>query len=393
MENRRNRWRRKEDKVLLGGAAIFVLLSVAFYAQSCSKGGGPTGPDPITVHDDVRVSTQSTSPETGTAPAETPEDDGKNPGPTSVVCSKSGQCTFSNSGKAQHGVNAVCTDPGQNNNLGSVSFVVPPGENTYSIHVRDICDPKLLEIDLCEGGSKKVQVDFNSGGHIGHWGLGEGLRVVYEPNEEYCECEPTDRRIIRRGEPYRGEQIECPVQASNNVEACYECYEQKVDVVWSNGCEERGDTITLDEPIRVEVECPCAEQWIPDEEFTETRRETSECSLGVKTTTVYGTKYETNSCSQETREWESGEQVIDTFEEDCPVDGLCYYKVSGNSEVVKEFICEHTFSLQSFNFGTWLNFDGSKLDNHCQYPVPGIVNRIFQLTPGQSDPGCLNKND
>jgi hypothetical protein len=76
--------------------------------------------------------------------------------------------------------------------------------------------------------------------------------------------------------------------------------------------------------------------------------------------------------------------------------GYCYYKISQGNEASKKTRCETTLGGSPAAFGIWLNFDDSShdpLDNHCKYTVPGIINDKFQLTPGQSAAGCLNKND
>ena len=83
-----------------------------------------------------------------------------------------------------------------------------------------------------------------------------------------------------------------------------------------------------------------------------------------------------------------------------PDPGKCYYRVScgvsvgthGSSctDSNQEFICEHTYSGP--NAGIWRNFGPQNLQNHCEFPVPGVSLLNFQLNPGQSARGCLNKN-
>jgi len=75
-----------------------------------------------------------------------------------------------------------------------------------------------------------------------------------------------------------------------------------------------------------------------------------------------------------------------------PPVGLCYYRVScgvsfSNSctDHSQQLICEN-------KQGIWINFDGNVLDNHCKFNVPGVSLSNFQLNPGQSAQGCLNKN-
>ena len=79
-----------------------------------------------------------------------------------------------------------------------------------------------------------------------------------------------------------------------------------------------------------------------------------------------------------------------------PAAGFCFYKISGGNETAKQSKCESTLCGNPPALGVWLNFDDGShnvLDNHCKYTVPGISNDKFQLTPGQSDPSCLSKND
>ena len=56
----------------------------------------------------------------------------------------------------------------------------------------------------------------------------------------------------------------------------------------------------------------------------------------------------------------------------------------------QQFICEHT--LSGATAGVWRNFGAQALQNHCQFPVPGVSLLNFQLNPGQSSRDCRNKN-
>lgn len=361
-----------------------LIVSLLFTALACSKSSSVTGPDPIDNSSDSPAITTTPTPSEEFV---VPEEPSKNPGPTSVNC-QGGVCTFTSTGP--HWISAACTAVLQTNDWGRWRKIVNTGD---SVTPYDICDPVKIGIDLCEGGSVSVQIDFTAGQgeHIGHL----ITKLTYAPNEEYCECEPTDWEIISRGEPTEGEVVECPldVEVRNGQDKCYECYELITPVVESNGCEKRDNKVTSIK--KREIECPCEETWLPDEEYTfDHYGEWSECNLGIRTRDVFGVLYETNSCTQERRVKADSEKVIDTEREECATPGLCYYKVSGQGgEVGHKIKCELTFSFQSFTLGTWINFEGEKLDNHCQYPVPGIINRSFNLTPGQSDPSCLNKND
>jgi len=85
-----------------------------------------------------------------------------------------------------------------------------------------------------------------------------------------------------------------------------------------------------------------------------------------------------------------------------PDPGLCYYRVScGGQQDTKsscddrdqQLICEAAIGGDPAARGVWTNFESGALHNHCRFTVPGLVNRDFQLNPGQSDAACLNKKD
>lgn len=91
---------------------------------------------------------------------------------------------------------------------------------------------------------------------------------------------------------------------------------------------------------------------------------------------------EVNSCTQEVRE-ESRETRTDTQSCECPAiePDTCFYNISGRN---KEEKCEE-------EGGSGANWNDDA--NHCEIPFPGISEDGFNLTDGQSGPGCLNKND
>lgn len=90
--------------------------------------------------------------------------------------------------------------------------------------------------------------------------------------------------------------------------------------------------------------------------------------------------------------------------------GSCYYRVSCGAsqsdlggvnalhhnectDQDQENICERTSGGDPSAHGVWLNFVHGDLHNHCKFTVPGVSLDNFQLNPGQSAHGCLNKND
>ena len=106
------------------------------------------------------------------------------------------------------------------------------------------------------------------------------------------------------------------------------------------------------------------------------------CSRSRTVTVVV---YEVNSCTQERRE-KSRESRQESEPCECPpppTPDYCYYNISG-SPVFK-------FSFCTVTGGEWGNWNGQQ--NHCRYEFPGISSVFAQLTPGQSESGCLSKHD
>ena len=94
---------------------------------------------------------------------------------------------------------------------------------------------------------------------------------------------------------------------------------------------------------------------------------------------------EVNSCTKEVRE-KSRETREESEPCECPA---CYYTVSGNI-FTREFRCEAPWYLGGAG-GDWGNWFGQP--NHCKVAYDGVSRSDFNLVPGQSAPGCLNKND
>jgi len=82
-----------------------------------------------------------------------------------------------------------------------------------------------------------------------------------------------------------------------------------------------------------------------------------------------------------------------------PEPGFCYYRVScGQQEEISAHNgndCgeEEQSEICEGEGGIWLNFGEQSLQNHCRFSEPGLSNDDFQLTPGKSAEGCLDKKD
>lgn len=170
---------------------------------------------------------------------------------------------------------------------------------------------------------------------------------------------------------------------------CHQTGTQKWTIDYQ--CQDDGERVAhLCRNVACATPPPCVETWI-EQSPTITTSEWSSCVLGEQSRTIRTVILELNSCTQETR---VKSDTMRTEKRDCQTPGLCYYKVSGGNETFKRFVCEASKGFPFFGGGGhWINFDGSKLDNHCEIGFPGISQNNFQLTPGQSAPGCLNKND
>jgi len=340
-------------------AFVLSLAATVVLQQSCGGSGSVSGPSetPESVATVPAGSGSGGSQTLAPEPTPTP---GGGPGPVSVSCNGAGVCTFSVEGNVPHKVSAVCTRIGQHNDWGSWADTINTGS---TVSVYDICDPVKIGIDLCEGGEQKVQVDFTAGAgeHIGHWGLGDGLKLTYEPNKEFCECEaqwtpgePTVEVDTEYGEWSECSAVEEDFLSSHRDKKCYGTRSRTVTKV-------------------------------------------------ITTTTVY-----TNQCNELTRKTvevtrEPQQPETEPCEIQCPAPKLCYYRVScGEQGFVastrectlhkQQEICEAAEGLAGDN-GIWRNFGDANLLNHCQFNAPGYSNRDFQLTPGQSDESCVNKND
>lgn len=488
-------------------ALPYLVLLGLVALGACSS--NPTGPSPLP----ERTTTTAPAPSGDSTPQTVAPTEPTGPNRlVEVSCNGAGDCTFTNLTDTEKPVDAVCTRVGQHNDWGSWAGKVP-GSGTLDVSVYDICDPVKIGIDLCEGGEQKVQVDLRYGKssiHIGQWGIAEGLKLTYEPNEQYCECEPGEWKDVEVvGEPFAGEQIECPVQR-DVVEVCYKCFEKWVEVKQTDGCAERTIKRITDGIIREEVECQCEPEWTPGEPdisfeptgdcgeyddqdgceqpgiFTKTTVYTNQCDDRTRTEKTTEEGFRACECNVSCEDFDPPDVTVDfevlthdseggttangfnctanhnvpglvvcavppsvitpalpfeiafsqtqlftfdwsgTFSPsdglECPIrgqvtdevtardePGLCYYRVScGDQEPAapafttsnskectdqqQQAICEAAVGQGGDN-GIWRNFGDANLLNHCQFNHPGYVNNDFQLNPGQSAEGCLNKND
>lgn len=140
--------------------------------------------------------------------------------------------------------------------------------------------------------------------------------------------------------------------------------------------------------------CKPSERW-EEIERSEVTGEFGECELlqscvkekcyecAVTTITIT----ESNGCETRTRtETRNEKQEVKCEDPDEP-EGQCYYEVSGSSWKKKKK-CEDAG-------GEYLDVDPKLwvINMQCVFDYPGISDRDFQLTPGQSAEGCKSKHE
>lgn len=389
------------------GAGVLLTLALLIYGCDGSS-NSPTSTTPVTVPT-VEVAA-TPGPEASPAPAQewtTPElADGF--WQKHVTFDKQGNLSIQNSTESNYD-GQVCyfiNGPHPQTRLFKDTTHVQAG-HFGGRSVPDLAEePAALALgaDSCEPVTVRVQGDAGAGsfdcnnpsGQLADSGTSDLHAYVYFDIEVPSGKEPVEPFIVREADVRWGEWSSCAEEHEGipyDGEGCFRYREGTQVIAYSDGC--KTWQTTEDRLETTPCECPCEVEWIKDTESTyDHDGEWSDCVLGERTQDIFHVYYETNSCTQERRVVEGSEFVYDTRTEECQTPGQCYYKVSGNSEPVKEWICEHTpGTFLPLTFGVWLNFDGGALDNHCQYPTPGVINRIFQLTPGQSDPGCYDKHD
>ena len=391
----------------------FAVLSCAAFAALIVVACNDPGPtSPTTSRVPATVPGAAAPARAPAAPEATPQPEL----PLSVSCNKAtGICTFGTD--KPRPVSAVCTAPGQHNDWGAWSAVVNDGD---TVNALDICDPSKIpgvDEERCVPLTQGVQIDFQGmGRHIGH--LGPLWLMTFPANlsEKECEdCEETNEPKTIPQEPVWEDQIRrgacepevlpwpTEVTANRVAPACHLVGSQDIVVDWL--CREDGKR-TLN--LCKNVPCPCVEEWIAEEPI-ETPGEWGDCGeLDARDgcereRTVHVVLYEVNSCTEERRIKREGDRT-EREACDCPVVGLCYYRVSCGeqspiatstrecTDQAQQSICEAAVGLAGDN-GIWRNFGDAQLLNHCQFNLLGYSDNDFQLNPGQSHQDCVNKND
>lgn len=77
-----------------------------------------------------------------------------------------------------------------------------------------------------------------------------------------------------------------------------------------------------------------------------------------------------------------------------PLPSFCYYEVDCGNQVSKHTTScpsSQKASLCAAQGGAWGKWNGN--NEHCKIALPGVCRSNFQLTPGQSAPTCLKKQD
>jgi hypothetical protein len=379
------KFRRKQDRIILGLAIVVILGGFWAYTQGCTS-KGPTIPDPVVNQPappaPVAVNPQPVQP---VVPTATPKPEL----PLWVNCdAATGICTFGTD--KPRPVSAKCTKPAENDPFyGTWSAVINDGD---TVDVRNICHK--IEPNDCSPKTVPVQIDFQGmGRHLGH--LGPLYQLTFpqklDPKEceecvewkepkiscgEYGECHPHPAVLA----PACFEHAEClktwnckdpePFEDTRSC-VCKECIEEgpyEGDIVWDetihegrcpvvsalNGvpleCHQNGtQTITWDcqdpteAPACRNVECPCEITWEFSHSY-EIWEEWGECHDGDPSFTASsgdscsqqrtGERYDVyvNNCDQRTRE-DGPFPLRDSQSCDCEEDpGICHVSNKGGKD-------------------------------------------------------------
>ena len=215
------------------------------------------------------------------------------------------------------------------------------------------------------------------------------------------------------------------LQASTTPEICYgQRTRTRTKIIKrQNICEDRVEVVsktTETETEKCEIKCPCIETWSEWREGEETCGEWSECLVQPHNSSDFDSPEEiaafdglTQSCRVEchrsqqcyvelTRtqtctgktETKIGREHTHTEECECPKPEprLCYYNVNSNlGPHIQRITCERKMGGSPLAAGQWGRWPDGPPSDHCMFTVPGIFDdrfRMFQLTPGQSDPLC-----
>ena len=326
------KFRRRQDRIILGFAIVVILGGFWAYTQGCTS-KGPTIPDPVV-----------TTPATPAPVAVTPQPVTATPAPNPTAtpdtrrifadCNNAtGICTFRSEESKAFNVSGKCTEPAQDAAVyGTWNGTVVDGD---TVDARDVCNK--IEAEDCKPVTKPVQVDFASGGrHIGHLGPLWQMRLEQKlPPEECEECvEWKEPRISSQC----GEFNECHEHPqASTVAPPRQCFQEKECVettTWN--CKD-----PTERKYEETAECPC--DCIEWEEPVITREripgEWSACEPRLTVSTGGGGAECKRWREVEltiTRTWNCKEPEIKTETKreseacDCPVDdSLCHISNQG----------------------------------------------------------------
>jgi hypothetical protein len=204
------KFRRKQDRIILGLAIVVILGGFWAYTQGCTS-KGPTIPDPVVNQPappaPVAVNPQPVQP---VVPTATPKPEL----PLWVNCdAATGICTFGTD--KPRPVSAKCTKPAENDPFyGTWSAVINDGD---TVDVRNICHK--IEPNDCSPKTVPVQIDFQGmGRHLGH--LGPLYQLTFPQKLDPKECE----ECVEWKEPKIscGEYGECHPHPAVLAPACFE---------------------------------------------------------------------------------------------------------------------------------------------------------------------------
>ena len=388
--------RRKSDKwrMLVGLVLGAVLVSYAFYTSGCGEG---TVQAPTPVATPVPPPPPAPAVVSGPAPVPTPTPPS---GPAFELWGTAGSTIHVKyTGEASRAEIETWYTSFENQKLpfAAKRDIVLKGD-TFTRAFGGGCK----QGDAAQVGSKEIGgIYFDKDGNP----FKDDKSAASKAKVEACQfqCDPEAKESWIEDEKYSdGEWSSCSPnnQPPNYVTGASEeqCFKKKTRTWTStNICTKQTRTRTA--WVYDECECPCVE---PEETPTIPGAYSwngvileGKCEKEVLPTILVSSVVQLNCHEVGTQKWTidftcqaDGERVVDLCRNvACPPPPACYYKVSGPGGEVG-----HAIKCSIFG-GTWLNFDGDVLDNHCKFNLPGISNDDFQLSPGQSAPGCLNKQD
>lgn len=208
-----------------------------------------------------------------------------------------------------------------------------------------------------------------------------------------CRTKPCVEKwtVDEKPEVNYGKWSECAIDQGESItQTCSKSRTVTTIYYETNSCTQERRVARKSETTEKEAcECPCIEKWTEVKEPKIITGDWSECVLGERTRTDIWIYYEISSCTEETRELRRKEKK---YTEECQTPGHCYYKINSGKDCSDSGEPAHQAFCEAAGY-TWINFTGSKLDNHCDVPFPGIANKCYELTKGQSADGCLKKKD